>query len=463
MFPGDNNPNRTRAPSLIGDRAKILIMGGVLGFILILYFYPQPDATTKNPVIRRPPKVDASLYAPDRQILAEIRDSTAMERGGGLKISVWEHLLRKSYNIGPAAAAALHLSRQPADIARLRAQRESLRGNYIWVKGKLEAFVQQKLHPIPRAKSYRGRLRTPSGDPVIFIVSKPLPQSVIEAKDKWVRVEGFFVKIADKHYIDEPDVLNAPLLIGPRVDQAYPDWKAVDKIDPTVIGRVKNAEWVPHNEVWIDDDDMRTLLVDSQHVPLWHMASFAMKEFARIKDTDEHHAEVFELKDQYTDFRLGNYAQGAPLRLRGTFIFARVFRANTNPAGIEYWTEVWIRIARLGAKLIPIWVPANIGDWKRDDNLDIDGFFFKNYAYRVEGAPDMHTPLFVAGGLKRFKMRSHPVTIWVGVGFAVCVAFIALLFFNMNRKSRVESEAYKAKLIDRRRQRRSSVPGTIQN
>ena len=53
MFPGDSNPNRTRAPSLIGDRAKILIMGGVLGFILILYFYPQP----KKPTTSLPAKV----------------------------------------------------------------------------------------------------------------------------------------------------------------------------------------------------------------------------------------------------------------------------------------------------------------------------------------------------------------------------------------------------------------------
>ena len=172
-----------------------------------------------------------------------------------------------------------------------------------------------------------------------------------------------------------------------------------------------------------------------------------------------HHAEIFEIKDQYTGFRHGKYEQGAPMRLRGAFIFARVFKAKTNPAGIDYWTEVWMRIARMGAKLIPIWVPTDIGDWKRGDSLDIDGFFFKNYAYRVDGAPDMHTPLFVAGGLKRFKMKSHPMLIWVGLAFAVFAGFVAVLFFNMNRQSRRESEEYKARMIDRRRKRRSHVPG----
>ena len=80
MFPRDPNPNRTRAPSLIGDHAKILLMGGVLGFILVVYFYPGRGTTSKEPVIRRPSQLDSSLFTPDRRILAEIRDSTFSER-----------------------------------------------------------------------------------------------------------------------------------------------------------------------------------------------------------------------------------------------------------------------------------------------------------------------------------------------------------------------------------------------
>ena len=145
------------------------------------------------------------------------------------------------------------------------------------------------------------------------------------------------------------------------------------------------------------------------------------------------------------------------MRLRGQFIGANVFRALTNPVGIEYWTEAWIQFPRMGAKMIPVWIPRDIGEWKRGEGVDIDAFFFKNYRYEPFQGEDRHTPLFVAGDLVRFKMESHPATLWAGIGFGVFLLLVAGIFFQMNRRAKQESLDYKKRLIERRRGRRSRI------
>jgi hypothetical protein len=435
-------------------------MGILLGAIVLAYLLPDRGGDSDKTVVVRPPIVNVSVFEPDPAILAEIKDGTATERGAGFLRSAWEHLMQKSYNIGPATAAALRLPEKAADISQLRENPGALRGRYIWVKGKLEMFEQQKSHPVPRAKSYKGRLRTETGDQVIFWVSNPLPASVAKEKNPWVRVEGYFFKIMDVHI--DPPVLNAPMIIGPRVEKAFPSWEPIHKLDQKVLTRVKNGVFSNERNEWINTDDMATDLVDSQDEPLWHIAAYALAEHERNKDSETRHEEIFELKEQYTGFKEGKYEVGAPLRVRGTFVQARIHRAKVNPVGIKYWSSVWIRIPRMGAKMIPIWVPGDIGEWRWGDSVDVDAYYFKNRAYQAQDYSVVHTPQFVAATLSSFRIKSHPITLWVGLGFALLVVFVAALFFNMNRGARRESDDYKSRLVDRRRRRRAARPGNLQ-
>ena len=133
---------------------------------------------------------------------------------------------------------------------------------------------------------------------------------------------------------------------------------------------------------------------------------------------------------------------------------ARVYRAQLNPAGIEYWSEVWIQLPRLGGLLIPIWIPKDIGSWKRRESVVADGYFFKNYRYENREESYTQAPLFVAGNLKHLVVQTHPVTRYVGIGFAVLVALMILLFFRMARKSSQETKEHEALLTQRRQRRR---------
>lgn len=451
-----------RNPMLLGERGKIIAMGVVLALMLFVFLMPSSKkAVPTESAINRPPAVDLTPFELDKALLAKIKDARPLDRTG-IEQLPWMHLIRKSYNIEPTIADALGGSNISPTVSAIRANPDNYRGEFMSLKGKLIEFQKEpRMHPVPRATCYKGRLETSEGLPVLFFVSKPLPANVLEqGKDAWVRVEGFFMKIRDEYLFKEKgDVLGAPLIIGPHVRLAYPDWKAIDKLDLAVIKRVQNGIWDQRLNRFVEDRDMRTMLANSQDVPLWHMASFALKEVQRKKGTKLRHADIFELPEQYKKFKYGDYKQGAALRLRGQFIGANVFRAITNPVGIEYWSEVWVQIPRMGAKLIPIWIPRDIGEWKRNEGVDIDAFFFKNYAYEPFQGGDRHTPLFVAGSLERFTMKSHPATMWVGIGFAIFVVFLAGVFFQMNRRAKRESLDYKKHLIERRRQRRTPVGG----
>jgi hypothetical protein len=463
------DPGRARVPTLLGGHAKIIAMGVVLAVLLFAYFFAdRKTAAPTTPVVTRPPAVDLQPFALDRELLKQINDGSKADRAF-LESAAWSHLMRKSYNIGPAVADALRVSEQPTDIAALRANPGQHRGEFVRLKGRLVEFHAEDMeHPVPRAIAYKGRLVTGEGDSVLFYVSKPYvdgsqaaaaPTSVIpEAKAPWVRIEGFFMKIRDEYILPNAakDIIGAPLIIGPRLEKAYPDWNAVEALDVSVLGRVKNAVWDQSKKRWIDAEDMFTMLADSEDVPLWHMASFAVHEYERKKGTDLRHRIIFEVEDQYTKFKLGEFPQGEAVRLRGTFIAARIFRARTNPVGIRFWSEVWIRIPRMGAKLIPIWIPRDIGDWTRGAGVDVDAFFFKNYGYSVVDGADRHTPLFVAGDLDPFNLVTNPAAKWVGGGFAALLMFVAWIFFRMNKRARLDSEDYKARLVERRRQRRGS-------
>ena len=448
---------RSRIPNLLGERMKVLAMGIVLALLLFAFFFPgnkpKPSGTL---LIKRPPPVRVEPFRPDSQILAQIKDTEKADRAY-IEHVPWSHLVKKSYNIGAAVAEALRRESGGASIKILRAEPAKHRGSFVRFKGRLDEFrAERMMHPLPRATVYKGRLITSEGDPVIFFVSKPLAENILEDKDSWVRMEGFFMKIRDEYLLpaNQADIIDAPLLIGPRLEKAYPDWHAVEKLDPAVVQRVKNARFDKKHEMWLDDEHMYTMLTDSEDVPLWHVASYAIRQHEQVEETGQRHPVIFEVKDQYTKFKTGEFPQGEPVRLRGSFITARVFRAKTNPVGIKYWSEVWMRIPRLGAKLIPLWIPRDIGDWNVGDSLDLDAFFFKNYGYAVQEGPDRHTPLFVAGGLRSFALVSHPATKWIGLGFASFLLMIGIVFFRMNRRARLESAEYKAKLVERRRTRR---------
>lgn len=454
MYRGEGQDRFPARPG-VSDQVKLVFVGLLLGGLITVYLWPERKP--ENPI--EPPteliEVDVTPFALDSGILAQIEDSDPEGRFQ-LETEPLAHLMGKSYNITPPVAEALDLPAKRLDIAALRADPQSYRGKYLWTKGRLvddELQAKDNVHPTPRATAFRGTLITEAGDPVVFYVSQPLPPALPDDREHWVRVEGFFMKLYSETLFDTPDVLDAPVLVGPRIDRTYADWGPVRQLDPNILSQVKIARWLKDDDTWIDDEDMKSRVWDSQDTPLWHLASYAIHR-REANETGERHQETFGNNKQYELYKFGDYERGSPVRLRGSFKMTRWFHADVNPAGIAYWSAVWMQIPRLGGKLIPIWIPKKIEGWNVDESLDFDAYYFKNLAYETYDGPDRHTPVFVAADIDRYEALPDPIRKWVAGAFVLVLVMVGLLFFNMARRSMRETEAYKSKIIERRRKRR---------
>lgn len=445
---------------VLRERTIVIGLGLILAAVLWVYFLA--DDQQQGPKLPPPPPrvaVDVTPFKPDPAVLAKIKDAKALDRVS-LEAEPWEHLLRRSYNITPNVAEALGLGADQPSIAALRADPARHRGEYMWFRGQLEKFAPDRVHPMPRATAFFGRLRTSSGEPVMFWVSQPLPEGVKleDPKRNWVRIEGFFMKLQDDVRVGGDDLYDVPLLVGPELRADYPDWNPVDKLDPRILDQVQNA-WKDKEGIWRDTRDWERMLHDSESMPLWHMASFALNR----REETLRNTTFFELAEQYRKFRDGEFQPGHEIAIRGQLQDSRWWRAQPNPVGIEYWSEVWVRIPRMGAKIVPIWIPERV-ELPRGTDVQCDGYFFKNYSYAAVSRPRpdappgtrVHTPLFVAAGLDRFELEVSLVDSGIAWALAVMGVVVIVAFVMFSRRARRESELSSAQMIERRRLRRTN-------
>ncbi len=449
----------------MGDKGKIMAMGLVLGLLLFAFFLPTGQEERLNqpigPTILRDvfaPETVAALR-PDPNILSRIEDGTATQRAI-IEPEPLAHLLRLSLNVSPDLALALGMPDQPLDVAALQRAPASQRGAYLWCKGILEQHSQSGAnHPVQGYQVYQGRLRTADGALVSFYHS--LANDSAPQVGEWVRMEGYFMKLHDDFLPEE--VKEAPVLVGPRLYAAQPDWPAVLQLDPSILGQVRpgHIEVVPgtlSERKYVDTADMATTLPDGQNEALWHLASYAVNH---KRQQEEPLPDVFTLEPQYREIAEGRSLQGHPMRIIGLFMKGRVYRAEVNPLGIKHWSEVWIRLPRLGKLVVPLWIPEDVGDWQRLQTVETTGYFFKNLRFtNLEEPPEVtQAPLFVAANMRRHVIHQHPFTKYVGIGFAAGITLLVGLFFMMARQSSRQSKQHDEELVQRRRRRRKQQSG----
>ena len=301
FLPKNRSPGRLTS---LGERGGILAMGLLLGLVLFLYFLPSHNTVHPSvPVIRRGP-ANVEAFLPDGQILAAVRDKTASDRSV-IHADAIQHLLKRALNVTPDIAEALGMQDQQLPVDVLRGNPDHYRGRYLWYKGKLDYFEPtQTRHPVHGYSIYEGHLRIARqdqkpADVVFFYVSKPAaPQ--IKVGD-FARIEGYFLKLRDEHLLAKAE--KGPLLIGSQLKPDYPDWKAVEKLDLGVLGRVENAIW--RNETWLHTRDVRLTLPESEDTPLWHLASFAMNQQALITEEEIRRVSFFLDENMLLEFKHG--------------------------------------------------------------------------------------------------------------------------------------------------------------
>ena len=444
----------------LGDKAKIIAMGLMLGLVGFLYFLPH-----RRPVNPTSPRVERAVvevkqFQPDPRILKKVTDATPSDRSV-TEPEAMQHLLKLALNMTPDIAAALRMPEHAIPVDSLRQNPQSYRGRYLWYKGKLEYFQEVKTrHPVQGYKIYQGYLRTTAANPeeeevVFFYVSKP-PEEEIGVGD-FARIQGYLMKLRDEHLLVKTDK-PSPLLIGKMLKPAYPDWKAVDKVDLSILRRAKNATW--RNGRWINDEEAWLSLQESESTPLWHLASLARHQLQQL-EPQQTSIPYLLTKNQIDEFKFGARDQGTPVRIKGRFAWSRIFKADTNPAGIDSWSEVWIQLPRLGGMSVPIWIAKDIAEgdkkWRRLQDVELVGYYFKNHHYQTVTDEKRFTPLFVAAGLEAVELPVNPLRSTLGYLFMGAIVLLIWTIFMMFRTNLKETAKHEEELVGRRRRRRGRL------
>ncbi len=443
----------TKPPSPLAfhsDWLRIILMGSFLAAVIYMAFFFQPagavDSTGISPVYEDATPVP-ELSA---EILAEANDQSRTARLQ-TEMEPLKHLLEESLRVTPGVAQKLGMPSEPVPVAHLRDDPNRYRGKLLWYKGQLEYLSDPKPgHPVPTYNYYEGRLKTSEGNQVLFAFSLPPSEDVVIGD--WVRIEGFFLKLRDAHLPVALDM--APMLVGPAIVKAYADWEAIEAIDPAVLARVRDGHW-DGNE-FVGGPDTEKMLSESQDVPLWHVASYALHRNEQLTLEQKRAVPTFVTKEQFEKFKRGKILRGTPMRLLGTFVEGRIMPAHVNPLGIEAWTEVWIQVRDLGGKTIPVWIAGRIDhDWKRNQPAVCNAYFFKGYRYPTAEGEERWTPLFVAASLERFVLPGNSLTNPITFAFVGLVSIVGIVFFFMWRRDRRQSSRHADLLVNRRRRRRS--------
>ncbi len=429
----------------IGDNARIAIMGVLLAAIVYFVFFHESKsgAGDVSPVIVETPYVPTL----DAAILRMAKDSTRNERIP-VEREPLTHLLEKSLQVVPAITRHLGMPDVPVPFDVLRADPQRFRGRYLWYKGELEALSEPTDgHPVRGYRIHEARIKTESGERVLCHFSVP-PKDV--AVGEWVRAEGFFLKLRDAHF---PVALDqAPLLVGPELHRAYPDWKAVETLDPGVLGTLRDG--VIENGIDVDLQDAPQRLPFAQDVPLWHLASYATQQLDKATPGQSDATPVFAEKEQWSDIYNGRMARGTPFKLYGIFLRAHVIAARANPLGIEYWSEVWLLNRAFGTRPFAVWLPYNVGEWRHSDTATATGYFLKRYVVPGSTGEPHFSPVFVAGQLDRVDFSPTRTMRTVGLILCVAAGLLAAGLFLVNRSERRGSARHATEMTERRRKRR---------
>ncbi len=447
MIPGDKR--RPYLPfSGLGEWWRIMVMGALLATALYFAFFHQSAST--DGLGGDTPVITVTVETPeiDPEIVALARDETRQERLV-LEAKPLAHLLLKSREVVPSVAKALGIPGEPIPLARLRADPDSYRGDYLWYSGEL-AYLSTGMsgHPSQHFKIYEGWIKLENGEVVQFRVSVK-PQGV--KVGDFVRVEGFFLKLRDSHHLPQAEL--SPVLVGPELFPDYPSWDIPEQLDPAVLATVNDGKF--ENGSWTDFGDMRRPMTDSLDPPLWHLTAFARGERETLNLPAWRKVPAFTTKDQLDDIRLGRFERGGKVRILGSFVLARCYEVHSNPLGEQFWTEAWIQVRDLGSKLIPIWIPGRLDpSWQRNTMVEVRGYYHRGLAYEPMESQERWTPVFVADQLDRFQALPQHVSVaimkWTFFGLVIAVIG---LFFSINRRDRQRRQQHEFEMSQRRRKR----------
>lgn len=420
----------------------------IAGCVVAMLVYAMASLDPPAPAVAPTSTPDSVIVVPalDKSILAEAKDASREQRLM-LEGEPLRHLLAKAMDVGPRAAAALGAPEAMIPVAKVREELESFRHRWLWYEGVLENLSgPREGHPVRGYSIYEATIRLADGERVLAAFSHP-PDAAVQ-RDKWVRVEGFLLKLRDATYPDP--VERAPMLVGRAIQPDYEDWPPVTALDAGLLAKVDDTSF------WPGDPTFHTIEED-QTEALWHLAAFVRDTAGTRTLQDWRRLPTLNAHDMHQKLVNHEVARGTPMRVFGPLIRRELVAAPTNPAGIQSWTVAWVQVREYGGGvLVPIWVPKRV-DIETRRQLEVRGFFYRWLAYETKEGERRRVPLFVAADLDTYELQVDKTMGAIGMWLGGIVCLLLLLVVWAQRRAARSALQHSRDMDARRRRHRDKV------
>ena len=398
----------------------------------------QRSEAVAPPTVVITPEIDGAALD------ALVRDATAAERvlveTPALARALRDAALVNDALFEPMRGRLLDAARCAELVGEDAAVRKDARGTLLRAYGWIESLERYAaVEGLPG--HLLGRLRQEDGSRASFAVLDG-PERVLLDGD-FVRVDGIFLEAFRSE--GPQGWIDTPLLVGPRVIEAFPRLLAPPELDPLVFADVT--------------DDSVTDLTGMPFQAYWELVAYV-----RELDGSKIDWAAAPLLDRAGMAELaldGDAFRARPVRIPASQVMDSYELAQPeNPLRVTHMTEGWLGNQDWFGSVQGLvkFVSPDLGlGIRRKDEVVARGFFLKRLAYETAEAGIGVAPFLVLYDLEVYDPPENTTWRTILLSFGGLMVFIVGLLFFLLRRDQARSAELQAELTERRRARRAAA------
>lgn len=391
-----------------------------------------------------PPTVVVTPQIDSAALDALVRDGTPAERvlveTPALARTLRDTMLIHETLFEPMGGRELDATRAAQLLGEDGAARAAARGSLLRSFGWIEALERREaVADLP--EHLFGRLRQEDGTRVAFAVLNG-PERVLLDGD-FVRLDGVFLKAFRNE--DQEGWFDAPLLVGPRVTEAFPRMLTPPELDPLVFADV--------------EDDSVAELSGMPFEAYWELVAYVRNLDA--SQVDWASAPLLDREGMAELALDGSTFRARPVRIPVSQVMDSYELAQPeNPLRIPRMTEGWLGNQEWFGSvqgLVKFVSPKLDLGIRRGDRVVARGFFLKRLAYETAEAGIGVAPFFVIHEVDRWDQPEDSTWRTLMMSFGGLLLFLVGLLVFMLRRDVQRSAELQSELNARRRARRDAA------
>lgn len=419
----------------VSDTARLIILLVLTGIVIVSYFFFsqraewQKDDGLVNPddYVEAPETVRIPGARVEPEKLLDVKDAEIADRVVKEK-EPYVHLLHQASRLVYGDMDILGVKRPVPE--EIRKNPAAYRGKPFEVKGILQWYERKTDLDFDL---YRGYLTTYEGDYVYFTVR--IVDTVDVVIGDVIKLQGFFFKLYSFELPGEDGRVNDALfLIGKRLIPSFYDLPPVTELKMELLDTLYD---------YTEEDITKPF----EERPLYHMLSYVHnmsdETFRSMNFQELYPTEIMRTPHSY---------RGKPVRILGEVIWLverNLGPEGENPVGPKnIYHGLMINYQGGFCYFLSFDTP----DWLiMKDLVYIDGFFFRNYAYRTRQESRHRAPVVIVRNWEDFILPEDHTFLYISYAILAGAVIAAGIFFLYVFRDRKHSRLFREKFIARKK------------